>query len=128
MKKGIAFDTVFCLNDLSSVGVVAALDEAGVLDRVGVYGVDASPDSKALIKEGMMKATAAQFPSKNGKAAAEQIYMLLEGKEVEAYTYIPVELVTQENVADHGGWYAIYTKYAAESICDHCDLCDLSAC
>lgn len=102
LKKGITFDNVFCLNDLSSVGVVAALDEAGVLDRVGVYGVDASPDSKALIKEGMMKATAAQFPSKIGKAAAEQIYMLLEGKEVEAYTYIPVELVTQENVDDYG--------------------------
>ena len=102
LKTGIAFDNVFCLNDLSSVGVVAALDEVGVLDRVGVYGVDASPDSKALIKEGMMKATAAQFPSKIGKAAAEQIYMLLEGKEVEAYTYIPVELVTQENVDDYG--------------------------
>ena len=102
LKKGIVFDNVFCLNDLSSVGVVAALDEAGVLDRVGVYGVDASPDSKALIKEGMMKATAAQFPSKIGKTAAEQIYMLLEGKEVEAYTYIPVELVTQENVDDYG--------------------------
>lgn len=102
LKKGIVFDNVFCLNDLSSVGVVAALDEAGVLDRVGVYGVDASPDSKALIKEGMMKATAAQFPSKIGKTAAEQIYMLLEGKEVEAYTYIPVELVTQENVDNYG--------------------------
>ena len=49
-----------------------------------------------------MKATAAQFPSKIGKAAAEQVYMLLEGKEVEAYTYIPVELVTQENVDDYG--------------------------
>lgn len=102
LKKGIAFDNVFCLNDLSSVGVVAALDEAGVLDRVGVYGVDASPDSKALIKEGMMRATAAQFPSKIGKAAAEQIYMLLDGKEVDAYTYIPVELVTKENVDNYG--------------------------
>lgn len=102
IESGEAFDQVFCLNDLSSVGVVAALDEKNMIDQVGVYGVDASPDSKALIKEGMMQATAAQFPSKIGKAAAEQIYMLLQGDEVRAYTYIPVELVTQENVDSYG--------------------------
>lgn len=102
IESGQEFDQVFCLNDLSSVGVVAALDEKGLLGQVGVYGVDASPDSKALIKEGMMKATAAQFPSKIGKAAAENIYMLLDGQTVQDYTYIPVELVTQKNVDIYG--------------------------
>lgn len=102
IESGKEFDQVFCLNDLSSVGVVAALDEKGLLGQVGVYGVDASPDSKALIKEGMMKATAAQFPSKIGKAAAENIYMLLDGQTVKDYTYIPVELVTRRNVEIYG--------------------------
>lgn len=102
IESGKEFDQVFCLNDLSSVGVVAALDEKGLLGQVGVYGVDASPDSKALIKEGMMKATAAQFPSKIGKAAAENIYMLLDGQTVKDCTYIPVELVTQRNVDIYG--------------------------
>ena len=102
IESGKEFDQVFCLNDLSSVGVVAALDEKGLLGQVGVYGVDASPDSKALIKEGMMKATAAQFPSKIGKAAAENIYMLFDGQKVKDYTYIPVELVTRRNVEIYG--------------------------
>lgn len=54
IDEGISFDSVFCLNDLAGVGVVAALDENHMLDKVDVYGVDASPDSKAMIKEGMI--------------------------------------------------------------------------
>ena len=77
-------------------------NEKGLLDKVGVYGVDASPDSKALIKEGMMEATAAQFPSKIGKKTADNIYLLLQGKPIEPYTYIPVELVDRTNVDEYG--------------------------
>lgn len=55
IDQGIAFDTVFCLNDLASVGAVAALEENHMLDTVDVYGVDGSPDAKALIKEGMIE-------------------------------------------------------------------------
>lgn len=102
LESGIEFDTVFCLNDLAAVGVVAALDEKGLLDQVEVYGVDASPDSKALIKEKMMVATAAQFPSQIGLNAADNIYRLLEGKTVAQNTYVPVELVTYDNVDSYG--------------------------
>lgn len=102
IDEGLVFDNVFCLNDLAAVGVVAALDENEMLDAVGVYGVDASPDSKALIHEGMMTATAAQFPSKIGSEAADAIYQLLEGRDVENNILIPVELITGENVEDFG--------------------------
>ena len=73
-----------------------------MLDSVGVYGVDASPDSKALIKEGMMRASAAQFPSKIGKETADVIYRMLEGKAVERKILVPVELITRENVDRFG--------------------------
>lgn len=96
------FDTVFCLNDLAAVGVVAALDERGRLDGIEVYGVDASPDSKALIKEQMMVATAAQFPSKIGADAANNIYKLLNEEAVPDNIYVPVELVTYDNVDSYG--------------------------
>ena len=102
IDEGTEFDNVFCLNDLSGVGVVAALEENGMLDSVGVYGVDASPDSKALIKEGMMRASAAQFPSKIGKETADVIYRMLEGKAVERKILVPVELITRENVDRFG--------------------------
>ncbi len=73
-----------------------------MLDTVGVYGVDASPDSKALIKEGMMSATAAQFPSEIGSTTAEVIYQLLAGESVEKKILVPVELITPENVEEFG--------------------------
>lgn len=102
IDSGLEFDNVFCLNDLASVGVVAALDENQLVDKIGVYGVDASPDSKALIHEGMMKASAAQFPSEIGKAVTEAIYKLLNGQQVEENILIPVDLITQENVEAFG--------------------------
>lgn len=102
IEEGIEFDTVFCLNDLATVGVIAALEEKDMLDTVHVYGVDGSPDVKALIHEGMVEATAAQFPSQIGGKAAETIYRLLDGDSVESMTLIPVKLVDGENVETFG--------------------------
>ena len=92
IAEGTDFDTVFCLNDLAAVGVVAALEENDMLDQVDVYGVDGSPDAKAMIHEGMMSATAAQFPSEIGSRAADAIYRLLSGESVEKMTLTPVQL------------------------------------
>lgn len=100
IKEGVQFDSVFCLNDLASVGVIAALEEEGRTDEVEVYGIDASPDSKALIKDGKMCATMAQFPSRIGKEASNVIYNLLNHKKVEKHILISSELVTRDNV-DH---------------------------
>lgn len=102
IRAGLDFDNVFCLNDLAGVGVVAALDENQMLDKVDVYGVDASPDSKALIYEGMMKASAAQFPSEIGREAADVIYKLLDGENVSDSILVPVKLITRENVEEFG--------------------------
>lgn len=102
IEENIFFDHIFCLNDLASVGAVAALEENNLLNFVDVYGVDASPDSKALIKEGMMKASAVQFPSKIGKQVADVIYKLLNEEMVEKNILVPVELITKDNVDKFG--------------------------
>ena len=73
-----------------------------MLNDVDVYGVDASPDSKALIKEGMMKASAVQFPSQIGKKVADVIYKLLNEEDVEKNILVPVELITKDNVDKFG--------------------------
>ena len=102
INAGVSFDNIFCLNDLAAVGVAAALEENQMLDNVGVYGVDGSPDAKALIEEGMMDATAAQFPTEIGSRAADAIYRLLDGKSVEKNILVPVKLVTRQNVEEFG--------------------------
>ena len=102
LESGLEFDDVFCLNDLAAVGVVAALEEKGLLDQVGVYGVDASPDAKALIYENMMVATAAQYPTKIGSKTADAIYQILEGEKTDSYIRVPTTLVTGDNVLELG--------------------------
>ena len=98
IEQGKEFDSVFCLNDPSSLGAAAALETKGLLDKVDIYGIDASPDAKQLIYEGKMRASVAQFPSRIGEEAANAIYDLLDGREVKSYISVPVELVTKENV------------------------------
>ena len=78
------------------------MEENDMLDQVDVYGVDGSPDAKAMIHEGMMSATAAQFPSEIGSRAADAIYRLLSGESVEKMTLTPVQLITPDNVEEFG--------------------------
>lgn len=102
IDSGVEFDHIFCLNDLAGVGAAAALEKNHMLEGVGVYGVDASPDSKELIQGGRMQASAAQFPSKIGSEAADVIYKLLGGEKVVKKLLVPVELITGENVEAFG--------------------------
>ena len=101
IDQGAVFDSVFCLNDPSSLGAAAALESRSLLDKVDIYGVDASPDAKQLIYEGKMKASVAQFPTRIGEEAGNAIYDLLEGKEVNSHISVPVVLVTKENVEQY---------------------------
>ena len=102
IESGISFNAVFALNDLAGVGAVAALEEKGLVGKVDVYGVDASPDTKAMIKENIMTASAAQFPSEIGMTAADTLYRLLNGEKCEKQILVPVELVTRDNVERYG--------------------------
>lgn len=106
LKKAPHANVVMALNDPSALGAMAALEDHKLLSKVFVYGVDGSPEAKAMIKEGNMFATAAQFPSKIGKTAAEQMYRIINGKTHETNCVIPVQLVTKNNVDSFGlgGW------------------------
>ena len=56
----------------------------------------------SLAEQTMMAASAAQFPSEIGSKAADVIYRLLAGEEVEKNILVPVELITEENVDAFG--------------------------
>lgn len=99
-------DTVMALNDPSAFGAMAAIEAAGLLDRFYVYGVDGSPEAKTLIKDGMMVATCAQFPSKVASSAVRTAYAVLGGRPVADKITVEVELITKDNVSefDTEGW------------------------
>lgn len=99
-------DVVMALNDPSALGAMAALDAAGMLSDVLVYSVDGTPEAKTMIAENKMTATAAQSPMKTGAMAAQMLYDLLEGKEIERKAILPVTLITEENIDQFSltGW------------------------
>ncbi len=107
IDSGIEFDTLFGGNDPVALGGLAALQKEGAQDRkITIYGVDGSPDGKAMIRDGLMEASSAQQPLLLAKTAAETAYAYLGGERVEKEIVIPVTLVTQSNIAntDIDGW------------------------
>ena len=95
---------IFGGNDPTALGAYTAADAAGLEPLI--YGVDGSPDVKALLKDTMMEGTGAQSPITIGKTIAETAYQWLNGEEVESYIPIETFLVTADNVDEYGtdGW------------------------
>lgn len=91
-------------NDPTALGAYAAV-EAAASDAL-IYGVDGSPDIKALIADGKVTGTGAQSPVSIGKTIAEVYYKWQAGEEVEARYPIDTFMINADNVADFGtdGW------------------------
>ncbi len=106
LRQNLEADTVMSLNDPSAFGALAAIQGAGLSGRFLVYSVDGSPEGKALVQDGLLTATCAQFPTRIAKEAAAQGYLALEGGCCQKEVIVPVELVTAENVSHYGtdGW------------------------
>jgi ribose transport system substrate-binding protein len=106
LTKDIPFDVVIGGNDPTALGALAAMQKCNIKDDTLIYGIDGSPLGKAMIKQGYLEGTSAQFPIKIGKKSAEIAYDILNGVEVSHNILIPVELITKENLYDFdiAGW------------------------
>lgn len=105
LKRHPEIDVVMALNDPAAMGAMAALQTVGRLDKVLVYGVDGVPETKEMIYQGHMMATAGQSPRAIGRHAAEQAYKLLAGEKVPKLMRLPTQLLTKDNLgADMRGW------------------------
>ena len=95
---------IFGGNDPTALGAYAAAEAAG--SSALIYGVDGSPDIKALISEGKVTGTGAQSPMSIGKTIAEVYYKWLAGEEVETRYPIATFMINADNVAEFGtdGW------------------------
>lgn len=103
---GEDIDVVFAINDPSAIGAIAALEAAGMIDDVMVYSVDGSPDGKAMIQDGKLEGTAAQFPEEMGKLAVQHAYDALAEKEIPVEVFVDVEMVNSDTLGNYtiDGW------------------------
>ena len=89
-------DVVMALNDPSALGALAALEKNNKND---VYGIDGTPEIKALIgRNQMIVGTVEQSPIKMGQIAVENMYNILNGKKIEKNIIIPISLINKENL------------------------------
>jgi ribose transport system substrate-binding protein len=100
------FDVVVGGNDPTALGALAAIQKAKIDNDILIYGIDGSPDAKAMINKGYMEGTSAQFPLKMAEQSVELAYKVLNNEEIESLIYVPVELITKANIDnfDITGW------------------------
>ncbi len=91
-------DGVFCINDPTGRGAIAALKEAGMINDVKVVAVDGSDEGKDFIRAGEMVASAAQQPEVIGQKVTEASYKLIAGEEVAADDIIEMYIIDSTNV------------------------------
>jgi len=95
---------IFGGNDPTALGAAAAADAAG--SSALIYGVDGSPDIKALIAEGKVTGTGAQSPISIGKTIAELYYKVAAGETVDERYPIETFMINSDNIEEYnnGGW------------------------
>lgn len=87
-------NAIFAHNDEMALGAVQALEAAGVKNVI-VVGFDATEDAVKAVKAGKLSATVAQKPELIGKTGVEVAKKIVDGKPVEKFIPVPLELIKQ---------------------------------
>ena len=82
------------------VGVLSALEVAGLSDNVIVCGFDGTPTSMTYIREGKLQAEVGQPLYELGKVGMQTVNTVLTGGEAEEKTVVGCSIVTAENVEE----------------------------
>lgn len=97
---------IACGNDDMALGVVRALEEKNMKDKVTVVGVDFTEEAKAAIEDGSYDATVAMSPYLMGKEAVIIMLKALEGQDVSSVgDSTPMAVVDSKNVAEMSDWH-----------------------
>ena len=95
---------IFCCNDVMALAASRALTDAGLKDKVLLYGVDGTEEAKTAIKEGRMDGTITYPSSAYAKAAVIMLLKLAQGTDMSQTVYCPLDVINTENVAQFDGY------------------------
>lgn len=100
IQTGEQIDVVCANNDEMALGVIQALKNANMLDKIVVGGVDATADALAAMQAGELEVTVFQDASGQGGGGIDAAVKLANGETVADLIDIPYKLVTPDNMAD----------------------------
>ena len=95
---------IFCCNDVMALAASRALTDAGLKEKVLLYGVDGTEEAKTAIKEGRMDGTITYPSSAYAKAAVIMLLKLAQGMDMSQTVYCPLDVINTENVAQFDGY------------------------
>jgi ribose transport system substrate-binding protein/inositol transport system substrate-binding protein len=101
LQTGTELSAIVANNDGMALGALKAVEDAQMLDSIKVYGLDATPDALAAVKDGTLTATISQNTSVQGATAMETAYKLAQGEEVPEEILVDFVLITKDNVDDY---------------------------
>ena len=101
LSTGDQIDAVASNNDEMAIGALQAIDAAGLLGKILVGGVDASPDALAEMDKGRLNVTVFQNAKGQGEGGIQAAIALARGEKIDQITWIPFELVTPDNYKDY---------------------------
>ena len=101
LEMQMPFNVVLGGNDPTALGALAALQQFHMEEGILIYGIDGSPDFKAMLELGYVTGTSAQSPRTIGTIAAEKAYEYLNGEKIEPYISIEPYMINGENLDNY---------------------------
>lgn len=103
---------VMCANDAMALGVVQAIDAAGLAGKIKVVGFDNDPSIRPLIEDGRVLATIEQFGAQQAALGIDAAMRALSGETLPDWVLTPVVLITADNVNDTIDPYELMAEMA----------------
>lgn len=92
-------DAIFGINDDSALGALAALESAGLQDKVVIVGYDGTSEARETILAGKaLKADTVQHPVEIGKATIQTIAAYFAGEDVPKVIPVRVNVIDRESL------------------------------
>jgi ribose transport system substrate-binding protein len=93
-------DGIFCPNQSSSEGLLLALRQYNLTDKIKVVAFDSSPLLTQALRDGEIAAIVSQDPVQMGYLSVKLMVEHLRGETIEPKVTTDVHLVTKENMDD----------------------------
>ncbi len=101
LQTGTEINAIVANNDGMALGALKAVEDAKLLEKIKIYGLDATPDALAAVKDGRMAATVSQSTTAQGATAMETVVKLVKGEKVDPEILVSFTLITIENVGEY---------------------------
>jgi inositol transport system substrate-binding protein len=101
LQTGTEINAIVANNDGMALGALKAVEDAKLLDKIKIFGLDATPDALAAVKDGRMAATVSQSTTAQGATAMETVVKLVKGEKVDPEILVSFTLITKDNVGEY---------------------------